>query len=84
MKSKSKQLALVSVPMVERRILIIRGHKVLLDSDLADLYGVETRVLNQSVSRNKDRFPEDFMSKLTKNEAKFLTSQFVTSKTHDG
>jgi len=79
MKTKSKQLALVSVPMIERRILIVRGCKVLLDSDLADLYGVETRVLNQAVSRNKDRFPKDFMFRLTKDEAKFLTSQFVIS-----
>ena len=84
MKIKSKQLALVSAPMVERRILIIRGHKVLLDSDLADLYGIETKRLNEAVKRNLERFPSDFMFQLTKEEAVFLKSQFATSNFGSG
>jgi len=56
---------------------LIRSEKVLLDSDLAELYGVETRVLNQAVKRNLDRFPEDFMFQLTEDEADSLRSQFV-------
>ncbi len=69
----------VSVQLIERRIYLIRGHKVLIDFDLADLYGVSTKQLNQQVSRNKKRFPEDFMFRLTKDEANALRSQFVTS-----
>lgn len=53
----------------------------MLDSDLAELYGVETRVLNQSIKRNLERFPEDFMFQLNENEWEFLISQFVISKT---
>ena len=67
------------VPLIESRISVIRGHKVLLDSDLALLYEVETRVLNQAVRRNKDRFPEDFTFQLTKAEEERLRSQIVTS-----
>ena len=63
---------------IESRIFLVRGQKVLLDRDLADFYGVETRVLNQAVSRNIDRFPEDFMFKLTREEIRNL-SQFVIS-----
>jgi len=58
----------------------IRGKAVMLDSDLADLYQVETRTLNQAVRRNSDRFPEDFMFQLTEEEAERLRSQFVISK----
>jgi len=50
---------------IEERILLVRGHKVMLDADLAALYGVSTRVLNQAVKRNRERFPEDFMFRLT-------------------
>lgn len=64
---------------IERSILLIRGQKVLLDSDLADLYGVETRVLVQAIQRNADRFPEDFMFQLSKKEFDDLRSQNVTS-----
>src|SRR3974390_1692370 len=53
---------------VERAIYVIRGQKVMLDRDLADLYGVETRVLNQAVRRNRDRFPDDFMFSLAREE----------------
>jgi hypothetical protein len=65
---------------IEQRVLYIRGQKVMLDSDLAALYGVQTKVLNQAVKRNRDRFPEDFMFQLTGDEALSLRSQFVTSK----
>lgn len=71
--------ALVPTEQVEKIILIIRGHKVLLDSDLAVLYGVETKVLNQAVRRNRDRFPSDFMFQLTAGEVADLNrSQVVT------
>ena len=63
---------------VAQRILILRGEKVLLDRDLALLYGVETRVLNQAVRRNADRFPPDFVFKLSRTEIGRI-SQFVTS-----
>jgi len=66
-------------PLIEARIYLIRGQKVLLDSDLAALYEVETRVLNQAVKRNLERFPEDFMFRLTRKESEALTSQVVIS-----
>ena len=69
----------VSVQLIERRIYLIRGQKVMLDFDLAELYGAPTRQLNQQVTRNKRRFPEDFMFRLTKEEAEALRSQFVIS-----
>jgi hypothetical protein len=61
-------------------ILFLRGEKVLLDSDLATLYGVDTKALNQAVKRNRERFPADFMFQLTTRERDALRSQFVTSK----
>jgi hypothetical protein len=64
---------------IRSKILLIRGQKVMLDVDLAELYGVETRVLNQAVKRNPERFPEDFMFQLTDEEAENLRSQIVTS-----
>ena len=64
---------------VETNIYEIRGQKVMLDSDLARLYQVETRVLNQAIKRNIDRFPLDFMFKLEKSEFENLKSHFVTS-----
>ncbi len=71
--------------LIEEKIYMIRGQKVMLDRDLAMLYEVGTKVLNQQVKRNKIRFPEDFMFRLTREEFKFLKSQFVTSnwKVHD-
>ena len=67
---------------IESKILVIRGQQVMLDRDLAELYGVETKVLNQAVKRNIERFPERFMFQLTRDEQinveKFLRSQFVT------
>jgi hypothetical protein len=72
--------SLIKVPVerIEKAIYLIRGEKVMLDRDLAELYGVETRVLNQSVRRNIDRFPSDFMFELTREEIEGI-SQFVTS-----
>jgi hypothetical protein len=66
--------------IIERKIYLIRGEKVILDSDLADLYGVMVKVLNQAVKRNIGRFPEDFMFQLTKEEDESLRSQIVTLK----
>ena len=64
---------------IERAILVLRGHKVMLDSDLAELYEVPTKVLLQAVKRNLERFPVDFMFQLEKQEVAILRSQFVTS-----
>ena len=69
---------------IERAILILRGHKVMLDSELATLYSVGTKALNQAVNRNIERFPEDFMFRLTEEEATRLRSQIVTLKTGRG
>jgi hypothetical protein len=60
--------------------MVVRGEKVILDSDLAELYGVETRRLNEQVRRNKDKFPEDFMFQLTHQEFSDLKSQIATSR----
>lgn len=73
------ETAIVTLDQVERKIYTIRGDKVMLDSELAALYGVETRILNQAVRRNLDRFPEDFMIQLTRDEFDNLISQIVTS-----
>jgi ORF6N domain len=64
---------------IESRILTIRGQKVIIDADLAELYGVETRRLNEQVRRNQDRFPADFIFALTVEEFTDLKSQFATS-----
>jgi phage regulator Rha-like protein len=74
------QTSLIPVEQIERAILSIRGEKVMLDSDLAELYGVETRRLNEQVRRNLGRFPEDFMFQLTPEEWNSLRSQFATLK----
>lgn len=66
--------------VVEQRIFIIRGQRVMLSSHLAELYGVEGRILIQAVKRNIERFPEDFMFQLTAGEYNALRSQFVISK----
>ena len=71
--------AAVPGELVERRIYLIRGQKVMLDADLAELYEVETKRLNEAVKRNPGRFPEDFMFQLTPEEAESLRSQFATS-----
>jgi hypothetical protein len=69
---------LVDLDTVERTIRILRGHRVLLDVDLAAMYGVEAKALNQAARRNLERFPEDFMFQLTPSEARTLRSQTVT------
>ena len=78
------QIVISKIPLqtedISRRIHIIRGHRVMLDADLAELYGVTTKVFNQSVKRNAERFPEDFMFQLSLDEAKPLRSQIVTLK----
>jgi len=69
-----KTNAIVPLERIESRILLIRGHKVMLDSDLAELYGVTTKRLNEQVKRNRQRFPADFMFQLTSDEATNLRS----------
>jgi len=71
---------IISADMIATKILIIRGKRVMLDSDLAILYEVQTKRLNEQVLRNMKRFPEDFMFQLTEQEAGFLRSQNATSK----
>jgi hypothetical protein len=77
-----RRFSIVAVPLdrVERCILLLRGEKVLLDQDLARLFGVSTKRLNEQVRRNPDRFPPDFMFQLSSPEHEFLRSQFATSK----
>jgi len=76
----------MTVPMerVEDRILTIRGHRVMIDTDLAEVYGVPTKRLNEAERRNAARFPEDFMFQLTGDEAETLRSQFATSNGRGG
>jgi hypothetical protein len=74
------EIAVVPVEFVERRIYLIRGHKVMLDRDLAELYQVKTFNLNKAVKRNLDRFPTDFMFQLSKVEAASLRFQIGMSK----
>lgn len=76
--------SLIAVESVAQRILLIRGQKVMLDADLAELFGVPTKVFNQAIKRNLDRFPPDFMFQLTENEHESLRSQIVTSNTARG
>nr|MBC7614370.1 ORF6N domain-containing protein [Pseudopedobacter sp.] len=79
--SKTNQEVSLPDELILNQIYVIREQKVMLDKDLAELYGVETRVLNQAVRRNIDRFPKDFMFELTPSEYESLRSQFVTLKT---
>ena len=74
------QISLVPVERIERSIILIRGEKVMLDSDLAEIYGVETKRINEQVRRNLNRFPADFMFQLTAEEWESLRSQFATLK----
>lgn len=74
---------LIPLEVIERRIFVLRGHRVMLDRDLAELYGVEIKRLNEQVKRNRDRFPEDFMFQLTLEEGKAVIlsrSQIATLK----
>jgi len=74
----------IPVEQIEHAILLIRGQKVMLDSDLAALYSVETKTLNRAVQRNRDRFPADFMFQLTSQEVRNLRYQFGTSRSWGG
>ena len=75
----ARSKAVAAATDITRAILVLRGHKVLLDAELAALYGVPTKALNQAVKRNAERFPDDFMFRLTKPEIEALNrSQFVT------
>ncbi len=80
---KHKAIAMNDLIIIENKIHEIRGQKVMLDFDLAEMYGAETKRLNQAVRRNSERFPQDFMFQLTDEEVKWLMtnlrSQFVTS-----
>ena len=69
---------------IERSIFLLRGQKVMVDDDLAELYEIPVKVLNQAVKRNRSRFPEDFMFQLTSEESDSLRSHFVTLKTGRG
>ena len=69
--------------VIQSKIYEIRGQRVMLDRDLAEMYGVETRVLNQAVKRNIERFPEDFMFQLTDEEVRNWKSQFVMSNLYE-
>jgi hypothetical protein len=82
MKSKKLQTTF-PVTTVEGRIHLVRGRKVILDRDLAELYGVSTKALNQAVKRNTQRFPDEFVFRLTTEEAGALRSQSVTLTEHD-
>ena len=79
-----KRQSIIPTERIENRILLIRAQKVILDADLAELYGVPTKRLNEQVKRNLDRFPEDFMFQLSKEEHAALRSQSATSKTGRG
>lgn len=78
-----KEELLIPDEIVISKIYYIREQKVMLDSDLAELYGIDTRRLNEQVNRNIDRFPEDFMFRLNDNEFQILKSQIATSR-HGG
>lgn len=67
----------IPIELIEKKILMVRGRRIMLSSHLAELYGVETRALNQAVKRNAGRFPEDFMFQLAEDEAAWLVSQNV-------
>lgn len=77
--SKTSKEIIITDDLVVKKIHLIRGQKVMLDRDLAELYGVETKILNQAVKRNLNRFPVDFMFQLNNKEFKNLKSQIVTS-----
>jgi phage regulator Rha-like protein len=79
-----KDLSLVPIEIIERKIYLIRGIKVMLDSDLAKLYEIETKFFNRAIKRNKDRFPSDFMFQLTEKESKNLRFQIGTSGSNYG
>jgi ORF6N domain len=83
-RSKAVTLQLVPAPAIQKRILVVRERQVMLDEDLADLYGVETKRLIEQVKRNIERFPADFMFQLSQDEAEALRSQTATSSRGHG
>jgi hypothetical protein len=83
-REQKTSLELIAAPAIEKRIFVVRERQVMLDEDLADLYGVETKRLVEQVKRNLERFPEDFMFQLRKDEAAALRSQIATSNTGRG
>jgi hypothetical protein len=76
--------SMITIESIERKIHLVRGQKVMLDSDLAELYGVATKRLNEQVRRNADRFPEDFVFQLSFAEYDILRSHFATSSSRHG
>ena len=76
---ENQETSLTVIEGIEEKIHLIRGQKVMLDSDLAEVYNVTTKRLNEQVKRNVDRFPEDFMFQLTEQELESLRSQIATS-----
>jgi hypothetical protein len=82
--ARMPQRSVIPIERIASRIYLIRGEKVMLDNDLAELYGVQTKNLNKAVKRNLRRFPEDFMFQLTGDEAKSLRFQIGTSKNGRG
>ena len=79
MTKKRSTTKIIPQEIIQSKIFLMRGNKVMLDKDLAELYGVETKALKQTVKRNIERFPDDFMYVLNKQEVIYLRSQFVTS-----
>lgn len=80
----AEKRSLIPIERIEKSILLIRGHKVLIDADLARLYGTTTKRLNEQVKRNIERFPEDFMFRLTDDEFASLKEQATTLNGHEG
>lgn len=78
--TKKTSVSIIPHEVIVNKISLIRGQKVMLDSDLAELYQVETKKLKQQVKRNRERFPEQYMFELTQQEFDLLRSQIVTSK----
>jgi hypothetical protein len=78
--TKKEAALMIADEIVMNKIYFIRGHKIMTDSDLSELYQVETRILNQAVNRNKFRFPSDFMFQLNEQEWQNLKSQIVISR----
>ncbi len=81
---EKQETSLTIIEGIEEKIYLIRGQKVMFDSDLAEVYNVTTKRLNEQVKRNVNRFPEDFMFQLTKEESESLRSQFATSNKNRG
>ena len=81
---ENHEKSLTDIEEIEEKIYLVRGQRVMLDSDLAEVYSVSTKRLNEQVRRNIDRFPDDFMFQLTEQEFESLRSQFATSNKQRG